>query len=331
MSREYGQPVHDLEFSIIVASHDRPLRLRWLLNALEEQGLDRTRWEIVVGHDSSGPETGELLATHPLAHAGLLREAVRPPGSAPPGANRNAALAIARGRTVIFTDDDCRPPSDWLEQAAAAAARHPDKIIQGVTRQDPDEYAMNHAPHRHTIMVHSPPTPWAECTNMIYPRHWIDRVGGFDEHAFTGEDTDLNQRCQKAGAEYVGDPQVVTYHCVIERSFLEVLKGRWRWKDLAYLLKKHPSFHQHFPLWVFWKRTHALLPFFVIGVLGLRRGKLSYAALCVPYLAHTAPQHGTSPRARYRSVLELPMRIAIDLVEIAAIVRGALRYRVPFF
>ena len=36
------------EISVVVASHDRPLRLRWLLNALEEQTLERDRWEIVV-------------------------------------------------------------------------------------------------------------------------------------------------------------------------------------------------------------------------------------------------------------------------------------------
>ena len=32
------------EIAVVVPSHDRPLRLRWLLNALEEQTLDRSRW-----------------------------------------------------------------------------------------------------------------------------------------------------------------------------------------------------------------------------------------------------------------------------------------------
>src|SRR3954452_18369501 len=79
------------EISVVVASHDRPLRLRWLLNALEVQTLPTERWEIVVGHDSNGPETEELLRTHPLAAAGVLRHVTLPPGSAPPGRDPHAA------------------------------------------------------------------------------------------------------------------------------------------------------------------------------------------------------------------------------------------------
>src|SRR5213593_4083172 len=52
--------------SVVVPSHERPLRLRWLLNALEEQTLAREQWEVIVAHDS-GPETQELLREHPLA------------------------------------------------------------------------------------------------------------------------------------------------------------------------------------------------------------------------------------------------------------------------
>lgn len=320
----------DPEISVVIASHDRPLRLRWLLNALEEQTLPRDSWEVVVGHDSSGPETSELLRNHPLAAAGILFEAIRPPGSAPPGANRNAALEVARGRLIVFTDDDCRPPPEWLEDVVAAAERHPGRIVQGITVWDPDEEAITHATYRHTVTVRHPPTPWAECTNMIYPRHWIDAVGGFDEHQMTGEDTDLNQRCQQAGAEYVGDRGFTTYHCVVETSLLKLLLGRWRWKDLPYLIKKHPAMRRHFPMWIFWKRTHVWFPFFLLGLWGMRHRTLLYGLLCVPYTVHALPAHGTNPRGRYRNISELPYRVALDAVEIAALTRGSVKYRTFF-
>jgi len=54
------------EIAVVVPSHDRALRLRWLLNALEEQTLPRERWELIVAHDSSTPETAALLAAHPV-------------------------------------------------------------------------------------------------------------------------------------------------------------------------------------------------------------------------------------------------------------------------
>src|SRR6202040_3789959 len=106
-------------------------------NALEEQTLPADDWEVVVAHDSSGPETEELLSTHPLAARGTLRHVTLPPGSAPPGANRNAAWRIARGSVIAFTDDDCRPPADWLQNALSAARRSPGAIVQGATRKDP--------------------------------------------------------------------------------------------------------------------------------------------------------------------------------------------------
>src|SRR2546421_2918739 len=39
------------ELSVAVATHERPLRLRWLLNALDEQTLDRSLWEVVVAYE----------------------------------------------------------------------------------------------------------------------------------------------------------------------------------------------------------------------------------------------------------------------------------------
>ena len=39
-----------LSASVVVPSHGRPLRLRWLLNALEEQTYAEP-WEVVVVHD----------------------------------------------------------------------------------------------------------------------------------------------------------------------------------------------------------------------------------------------------------------------------------------
>ncbi len=317
------------EISVVVASHDRPLRLRWLLNALEVQTLAPGRWEVIVGHDSAGPETDALLRDHPLARAGVLRSVRLAPGSAPPGANRNAAWRIARAPVVAFTDDDCRPPPDWLEKALEAAGQHPGAIVQGRTLPDPVEGAIEHATHYHSRLV-VPPTPWAQCCNIMYPRDVLERVGGFAEDAYTGEDTDLALRARAAGTRYVAAGDVLTYHAVVEMSLAGRLRDTWRWQDMPLLVKRHPELRRVFPLWVFWAPTHVWLPFFLLGVfLGRRRG-LAWTALCVPWFAHGAPRHGDGPRGRYRTFLEIPARLAIDLCEFAALTRGSARQRTLF-
>src|SRR5436305_1344418 len=90
----------------------------------------------------SGPETEELLTTHPLAQAGVLRHVRLEPGTGTPGANRNAALRLATAPTIVFTDDDCRPPEQWLETVHASVERNPGAIIQGRVEGDPIEVAM---------------------------------------------------------------------------------------------------------------------------------------------------------------------------------------------
>ena len=315
----------DPDISVVVASHDRPLRLRWLLNALEEQTLPTDRWEVVVGHDSSGPETEVLLREHPLARAGVLRHVTLPAGSAPPGANRNAAWRLARAPHIAFTDDDCRPPAEWLERALAAAHAHPGAIVQGATTKDPDEEAQTHAAQYHSQMIR-PPTPWAECCNIVYPRDLLERLDGFNEEMYTGEDTELALRAFALETPYVGAPEVLTHHAVVETTLVKRLRGIWRWQDLPRLVRMHPEMRERFPLGIFWKRTHVWFPFAVAGAILERRNPL-YGLLVVPWVVHSAPRHGTDPRGRLREIAELPSRAAVDAVEYAAMIRGSIKHR----
>jgi GT2 family glycosyltransferase len=318
------------EISVVVPSHDRPLRLLWLLNALEEQTLDRSRWEVVVAHDSRGPETEDLLRSHPLAAAGVLRHLTFDPGPGP-AAKRNAGWRAARAPLIAFTDDDCRPPAEWLERTLEAARRHPGAIVQGATRPEPDEAELLAvAPHARTIDV-TPPSPWAHTCNILYPREWLERVDGFDETlpAAAGEDTDLALRARAAGAEYVGAPEVLTHHAVNDFTFIQLLRWLPRWQHGAYVVKRHPQVREHLPLGLFWKPSHVRLPFLLLGLLLARRHPL-FALLALPWMKERLPYRGSSPRARLRALRELPGRAVIDVVEMAVCARGAVRYRTPF-
>ena len=316
------------EIAVVVASHDRPLRLRWLLNALEEQTLDPERWEIVVAHDSTEPNTDELLRELPLAEAGLLSAVRLPAGSARPGANRNAGWRKARAPVVAFTDDDCRPPPEWVARALDAARRHPGAIVQGTTRPDPYESNLLRAPHFHTQSI-TPPVPYGQACNIVYPRELLERLGGFDERQLTGEDTELAVRARESGAPYLAAPEVLTYHAVQPLWLPGMLRSLWRWQDLPYLVKRHPQLRRSFPLSLFWKPSHAWLPLLLAGAVLERRNPL-FGLLAIPWLAHRFPQRGSDPRGRLRGFLELPAQVAIDLTELAALARGSLRHRTLF-
>ena len=59
--------------SVVLPSHARRLRLRWLLNSLEEQTLDPSRFEVIVVHDYGDEDTDNVIERHPLAQSGVLR------------------------------------------------------------------------------------------------------------------------------------------------------------------------------------------------------------------------------------------------------------------
>jgi hypothetical protein len=323
--------------SVVVPSHDRPLRLRWLLNALEEQTLDPAQWEVIVAHDSSGPETEDLLRTHPLAGAGVLRHLTFEPGPGP-AIKRNAAWRAARAGAVLFTDDDCRPPRDWVANALAATLASPGAILQGRTTIDPDELAVKHrVPHARSQEV-DPPVPWAQTCNIIYPRAVLEATGGFDETLplAAGEDTDLALRARALGTPYLAAPEVLTYHCVEPATLLARMREVQRWEHLPFVVRAHPEVREGLPGWgTCWKPAHARLPVAAAGLalaaVALRRRRpaplVAGLAAVVPWALVASPQYGNSPRGVARAISELPGRFALDAAEVTALARGSIRYR----
>lgn len=316
------------EISVALATRDRPVRLRWLLNALAEQTLPRDRFEVVVANGSTRPETAELLASHPLAADGVLRHLDVPPAPGP-ARNRNHCWRATRAPLVLFTDDDCRPPADWLERALDAAHRHPGAIVQGRTAPDPDEGEIVHAcPHARTQRV-EPPTPFAETCNIAYPRAVLERHGGFheDEPLQACEDTDLALRARDAGADYVGAPEVLTYHAVDAVSLRDRIRASRRWGELPWLVKRHPRLRREtYTLRIFWTPIHLCTALAVVG-LALSVRHRAALALLIPWLVADWPKYGVSLRGLARSFTELPGHAVIDVAELAVLVRGSIRYR----
>jgi GT2 family glycosyltransferase len=320
----------DREVSVVVPSHERPLRLRWLLNALEEQTLDRSRWELVVVHDSRGEDAEELLRTHPLAAAGVLRHRRLEPGTGTPARQRNEGWRMAGAPLVAFTDDDCRPEPEWLEQLLAAAGANPGAIVQGAVRSDPYETDLLRATHVRTLHV-DPPGPFAQTANILYPREVLEAAGGFDESLPTaaGEDTDLAMRARSSGAPYVGAPAALVNHAVEAYGLISYLRMTWKWRHLPLVAKRHPQLRELFPLGLFWRPSHPLLLLAALGLAGSAKARPA-AALALPYTRDLMRRRGGGVRGTLRATTEAPGRVAVDAVEVAALAWGSVRHRTLF-
>jgi glycosyltransferase involved in cell wall biosynthesis len=109
--------------SVVVPTRNRPLALNRCLDALAAQTVAE-RLEVIVVDDGSlaEEEVASIIARHRRAR--LIRR-----GSGGPAAARNAGALDAGGAFLCFTDDDCEPQRDWVEnlvnrlqQGADAAA-----------------------------------------------------------------------------------------------------------------------------------------------------------------------------------------------------------------
>jgi glycosyltransferase involved in cell wall biosynthesis len=311
--------------SVVVASHGRHLRLRWLLNALEQQTLPRPEWELIVVHTYDGATARRVLDEHPLAAAGMLRHSAVEPGAGSPSKQRNIGWRMARAPLVAFTDDDCRPEPGWLAGLVEAARRSPGAVVQGRTRPDTCEGEILRAPHVRTLTV-EPVNPYVQTANVLYPRALLDRLGGFDERAIAGEDVGLSLRARASGAEIVAAPDAVVNHAVEAHTLPGILRQNLKWRHLAYLAKRHPEMRAHFPLRVFWDRDHLLTTAALAGAIGARRHPAA-VALALPYVRRALGRRGRHPWGRAIAAAEMPGQAVRQVAEVAGMAAGSVRHR----
>jgi glycosyltransferase involved in cell wall biosynthesis len=187
--------------TVVIPSRDRPGSLLRTLTSLRAQQTGHP-WELVVVDDGSSPSLApDALAGLPAARL-LRREGVGPARA------RNAGIAAARGRYVLFTDDDTEPAPTWVEAAVGFLEAHPDHAgVEGPVDSPPFD------PLRAVSLVSHAPGAYWTC-NIAYRKDALDRLGGFDEgfpHAHC-EDLDLAFRALRFAPIGYADEMAMLHH-----------------------------------------------------------------------------------------------------------------------
>jgi glycosyltransferase involved in cell wall biosynthesis len=310
------------DVAVVVATRNRAQRLGRLLEGL--RGQTHRAFEVVVVDDGSGDETPTLLSEAAGEGFLALRQVRREqPGG--PSLTRNEGWRAAGAALVAFIDDDCVPEPGWLAALVAAAHDHPGAVVQGPIEPDPAE-ARRRGPFSRTLEV-TELGPYFQAANVAYPRELLERMDGFDAQAFpfVGEDADLAWRAFAAGARVVWAPDARVRHAVNRLGPVGKLRVAARWGDSVALVARHPELRaRQLTHGIFWKGTHYLLARALIGLALRRRAPLLALWLGAPYVRNLLERgelEGGGPPAAPWYVLE-------DLVEAAAVVRGAVRSRI---
>ncbi|HEY8105280.1 MAG TPA: glycosyltransferase family 2 protein [Gemmatimonadales bacterium] len=117
----------DLDVSVIIATRNRATLLADTLGHIARQEVGGLTWEAIVVDNGSTDRTAAVLES---ARGTLPLVALTEPR---PGKNRamNRALEAARGRLLIFSDDDVVPGPGWVREMAGAADRWKEHGILG--------------------------------------------------------------------------------------------------------------------------------------------------------------------------------------------------------
>ena len=196
--------------SVVIPNYQHWERAQTLLTALNTQTLHKAEWECFIVDNGSDtvPSQQELPEFVTLLEC-------KTPGSY---AARNMALPLAKGELIVFTDADCQPDPDWLEQLLAIYRKQssPALIAGGVTVKKFQDHKPN-AIEVYDMAMGLPQDRYtakgfAVTANLAIPRPVFDSIGPFDQERYSGGDTEICLRAKKAGFPLLYAPRANVNH-----------------------------------------------------------------------------------------------------------------------
>lgn len=213
------------EIAVIIPVWNGEAVIGRCLEALARQTLPRDVFQVVVVDNGSNDASAAIAR----GFAGVEVIEERRPSSY---AARNRGLEHVRAPITAFTDADCVPAPDWLEQVLRAAEGHPGFGVLAGQIDLFDEIAQEHAvfadyerlfsfPQAHAARGNCATANWASETALLR------RLGGFDAALKSGGDRQMALRIRDAGHSLIYVPEMVVRHPV-RASRAELVRKRQR-------------------------------------------------------------------------------------------------------
>jgi glycosyltransferase involved in cell wall biosynthesis len=234
-----------MDFSIIVPAYQAAAVLPHCLDALCQQSIERARYEIIVVDDGSTDKTvavaEQALQNRPPAQ--VIRATHGGPAYA-----RNLGAEAAQSDLLLFTDADCEPVPNWIEQLSNVFV---DPAISGAkgtyrTRQTSliARFVQQEYQERYDRLQRLTMIDFVDTHAAAYRREVFIEQGGFDAVGFPTaavEDQEFSFRLTASGHRLVFVPEAVVYH-QHNTSLVRYFRRKYNigcWK--IDVLRRHPA------------------------------------------------------------------------------------------
>jgi glycosyltransferase involved in cell wall biosynthesis len=198
--------------SVVLATYNRADRLRSCLDALGLQTASPLDYEVIVVDDGSTDHTGSVLSQVRSPHQ--IKVLTGPNRGQAKAANRG--IQAARGRFVLFVDDDILVGPEFIGEHIATQTRTGGAVVMGrldlsvERRQDglSQSIAIWWSEHYRTLETRGLVSA-LDCYggNLSAPTDALRTVGGFDVTLMRGYDAELAYRLHRLGLPLIYAPK----------------------------------------------------------------------------------------------------------------------------
>lgn len=232
-------------FSIVVPTLGRSDELIPLCESLKGQTL--TDFEVVAVDQNGDERLSALLAQH---GQGLTVHHLRTPGVRGLSRARNTGWRAAKGRYVVFADDDCWYPPSMLEKAAALFSAHDADVVCG--RATDESGRSINGRYEAAPQVINRANVWTTSIEwmVFFRRDALVKLEGYDEDIGVGaatpwqaaEGQDILLRALDAGLKLYFDPDLFGHHPELDIKSPDAAmlkKARAYGRGMGFVLRKH--------------------------------------------------------------------------------------------
>lgn len=224
-----------VKISVVVTSYNSKSTIRFCLQALEQQTLQKDDYEIIV-IDSSDDGTDEIIAEE--FPAIILYHSV---ARLYYGEARNQGIRLARSPLIAFVDSDCVADTHWLEYHLNAHVKYSDVAVIGgsLVNGNPSSF-WGWGIFFIEFVQYLPVEPAREVKNMVTAntsyKYWIfERYGDFQTSSYPGEDKKFHASLIESGERMMFIPDARTAH-INRKHPHEILKHlNWLGQGVAHV------------------------------------------------------------------------------------------------
>lgn len=220
-----------MEISVVVPAFNSEKTIGQCLASLLNQTFPRESYEVIVVNDGSTDSTERILKWYSV-------EALTQKNQGPAAA-RNAGVGKASGEIILFTDDDCVPSANWIEEMAKPFRDKEVAAVKGAykTKQESvvARFAQIEFEERFEMLKKVEYIDMVDTYSAGYRKEIFLRMKGFDATfpVANNEDTELSYRMFNHGYKMIFNPNAVVCHLghpdsVGRYASLKFWRGYWR-------------------------------------------------------------------------------------------------------